>query len=112
MSACVLAWGWSILPIWISYSRLTAVMFQCSGTSPSHSTPEGLSRALGSRPRVTAWWTSARRSSLQQGDEPLLAGDVALDLLVGVVEEPDNGGLFLGRWDRYHLGTEFGEPEV
>ena len=35
---------------------------------------------------------------LQQGDEPLLAGDVALDLLVGVVEEPDDGGLFFGRW--------------
>ena len=33
---------------------------------------------------------------LQQGDEPLLAGDVALYLLVGVVEEPDNGGLFIG----------------
>ena len=32
---------------------------QCSGTSPSHSTPEGLRRTLGSRPRVTARWMMA-----------------------------------------------------
>ena len=41
---------------------------------------------------------------LQQGDEPLLARDVPPDLLVGVVEEPDDGGLF--PWGRN------GEPEV
>ena len=32
---------------------------QCSGTSPNHSTPEGLRGTLGFRPRVTAWLMTA-----------------------------------------------------
>ena len=36
---------------------------------------------------------------IQQGDEPLLGRDITLYLLVGVVEEPDDGGLFIRWWD-------------
>ena len=39
----------------------------------------------------------------QEGDEPLLAGDIPLDLRVGVVEEPDDGGLFVEGWVRTSL---------
>ena len=42
---------------------LTRKVSQCYGISPSHSTPEDLSRTLGSRPRVTVWWTSVCRCS-------------------------------------------------
>src|SRR5436309_3404727 len=37
--------------------------------------------------------------SLQQLDQLLLSADVAPDPPVDVVEEPDDGGLFGGRWD-------------
>lgn len=45
---------------WACRSALDRLGF---GTAPSHSTPEGLRRTLGSRPRVTAWLMTACRSS-------------------------------------------------
>ena len=51
------------LSIFVETHRFSGRIFQCSGTSPSHSTPEGLRRTLGSRPRVTAWLMMACFSS-------------------------------------------------
>ena len=42
---------------------------QCSGTSPSQFTPEGLRRTLGSSPQVTAWLMTACFSSSSKADE-------------------------------------------
>ena len=48
---------------------------QCSGTSPSHSMPEGLRAAAGFRPRVKAWKMTAWRFSFsEKGVHPQLAG--------------------------------------
>ena len=38
---------------------------------------------------------------LQQLDQFLLGADVAPDAPVGVVEKPDDGGLFVRRWNQY-----------
>jgi Type I restriction enzyme R protein N terminus (HSDR_N)/UvrB domain 3 len=46
-------------PVISSMTRPSLNTSQCSGTSPSHSTPEGLRPTLGSRPRVTARWMMA-----------------------------------------------------
>ena len=46
-------------PAWVRNLVEVGFTSQCSGTSPSHSTPEGLRRTLGSRPRVTARWMMA-----------------------------------------------------
>ena len=65
LSRCKLTPEWTCLycsrsPCSKSFKGRTS---QCSGTSPSHSTPEGLRRTLGSRPRVTARLTTACFSS-------------------------------------------------
>ena len=77
---------------------------QCSGTSPNHSTPEGFQLDAGVQAPRDGLVDQCLPLLLQQGDEPLLARDVALYLLVGVVEEPDDGGLFFWRrhreWNR------------
>ena len=42
-------------PLFVYAKCLIFITFQCSGTSPIHSTPESLSGASGLMPRVTAW---------------------------------------------------------
>ena len=72
---------------------------QCSGTSPSHSTPGGLEADV----RVEATGDGAVDDGLllllQQLDQLLLGADVAPDPPVHVVEEADDGGLFGEGWE-------------
>ena len=83
---------------YVSTSDFSRCTSQCSGTSPSHSTPEGLRRTL----RVEAAGDGAVDDGLllllQQLDQLLLGADVAPDPPVHVVEETDDGGLFRKCW--------------
>ena len=81
---------------------LSLALSQCSGTSPSHSTPEGFRRMLGSRPRVTARWMRACFCSSSSVISFCLGADVAPDTAIGVVEVANDGGLFGEgwKWDR------------
>ena len=67
---------------------------QCSGISPSHSPPGFLEPDARVQAPRDGLVDQCLPLLLQQGDEPLLGRDVTLNLLVGVVEELDDVGLF------------------
>ena len=85
-------------------STLSRCSSQRSGTSPSHSTPEGVVGRVGLAgadvdPARDGLVDDGLLLLLQQRDQLLLGADVAPDAPVGVIEEADDSGLFGKRWE-------------
>ena len=91
-----------VVPFRLLHSSRAASILQCSGTSPSHSMPDGFMGASGFRPLVTAWEMTAWRFSFSSSISRRCFVYQRVDFRRLAVEKVQDGSL-LRQWRKRDL---------